>query len=195
MAVRTTMASLITSVRLLINDPSSTNFSDQEVQDVMDEGARFDYRYLRLIPSMTYQSSSYLDYYSNLTHWEDDITFWQWRITQVYPSLSENISAHWSFAMNTTPPVMVIGKSYDTYRAAADLLERLAARWLLSYNVTVDGQSLQRSQAAVAIQMQADKYRRKQRATTHQLTRGDITGPNDSNRPSLAPISIDYGRE
>ena len=195
MTVRTSMSNLIGAVRLLINDVSSVNFTDQQIQDVMDEGARQSFRYYPCVPSMTYATSQFLDYYSDLTWWEDDLTFWQWRITQVFPATSENITGHWTFTANTTPPVMIIGKSYDIYRAAADLLDRQAAMWALSYNVTADGQSLQRGQVVTALQSVALQYRRKQRATAISLVRNDIVGPNtDNNRPSLAPISIDYGR-
>src|SRR5436305_1289178 len=115
MAVRSTMAALISRVRLLINDSAGVAqvSDDQSIQDVLD-ASRVDYRYLSLAPAPTYSGSTiqYLDYYSDLTDWEDDVAFWQYRITQVTPSVQDNIVGHWTFAGTTLPPVYLIGKTY-----------------------------------------------------------------------------------
>jgi len=193
------MAPLINRVRLLINDPnpnfvqSVVQFSDQEIQDVMD-ATRQDLRYLALAPAPTYTGSTinYLDYYADLTDWEDDVAFRQWRINVVTPSVSENIAGHWTFALSTLPPVYLIGKTYDVYRTAADLLERLSARWVLSYNVSADGQSLQRSQAFTALQNLAHSYRLKQRAHVIGVTRSDLVNKAQNNSLGLGPLPIDY---
>src|SRR5690349_4773327 len=111
-AVRPTMAPLINRVRLLINDPNPNftstivQFSDQEIQDVMD-ATRQDLRYLALAPAPTYSGSNiqYLDYYADMSDWEDDVQFRQWRINVVTPATSENITGHWVFAQTTLPPV------------------------------------------------------------------------------------------
>lgn len=199
MAVRSTMSNLIQRVRLLINDPNPNftstivQFSDQEIQDVMD-ATRQDLRYLALAPAPTYSASNiqYLDYYADLTDWEDDIQLRQWRINTVTPATSDNIVGHWTFALTTLPPVYLIGKTYDVYRSAADLLERLAARWVLSYNVSADGQSLQRSQAAIALQNLAHTYRMKQRAHVIGVTRSDLVNKAQNNSLGLSPLPIDY---
>lgn len=199
MPTRPTMANLITRVRLLINDPnpnfvqSVVQFSDQEIQDVMD-ATRQDLRYLTLAPAPTFSGSNiqYLDYYADLSDWEDDVTFKQWRINSVTPATSENITAHWVFAQTTLPPVYLIGKTYDVYRSAADLLERLSARWALSYNVSADGQSLQRSQAFTMIQDLAHNYRMKQRPHVIGVTRSDLVNKAQNNNLGLGPLPIDY---
>lgn len=195
MPVRSTMAALIYRVRLLINDSAgqTQTFTDQDIQDVMDQ-TRQNLRYLVLAPAPTYTGSTinYFDYYADVTDWEDDVTFWQWRINSVTPATSENIAAHWVFAQTTLPPVYLIGKTYDVYRSAADLLERWAAKWVLSYNISVDGQNLQRSQAAVALQNLAHTYRMKQRAREISLTRTDLTNKAQNNSLGLGPLPIDY---
>jgi hypothetical protein len=193
MAVRSTMSGSIARVRLLINDLSaSPQFQDQDIQDVLDE-SRLDIKNAALQPRPTYSGPTlqYLDYYADLTSWEDDVVLRQYLTLVVTPSLSEPIPGHWQFSATTLPPIYISGKTYDVYRAAADLLERLAARWVLSYNISVDGQNLQRSQAAIALQNLAHTYRMKQRAHAINATRSDLTvGAPDS--PALGARPIDY---
>jgi len=189
--VRSTMAALIARVRLLINDPAgqTQQFSDQEIQDVLDEGRR-DMSNMALKPNPTYVASSitYLDYYAHLGSWEDNVVLKQYLTVPVTPALSEPVNGHWQFAENTLPPVYLTGSTFDIYRSAADLLERLAARWVLSYNVSVDGQSLQRSQVATALQNLAHTYRLKQRPRVIDVRRSDLI----NEVPALAATDIDY---
>jgi hypothetical protein len=194
MAVRSTMAALISRVRLLINDTGSTQyFTDQQIQDVLD-ATRMDMRYLVLTPAPTYVGNTlqYLDYYADFTDWEDDVAFRQWLTNPVTPSSSENITGHWVFSATTLPPVYLVGKTYDVYRCAADLLERLSAQWVLRYNVNVDGQTLQRSQVAIALQNLAHTYRLKQRPHVISISRSDIAGSSQDSGVGLGPVSLDY---
>lgn len=194
MAVRTSMAALITRIRVLINDPSggSQIFDDQTIQDVLDE-SRTDMRNVQLRAEPTYVGNtiSYLDYYSDLGGWEDDFVLKQYLITVVTPATSEPIVGHWTFATTTLPGVYITGKLYDVYRAAADLLERWSAKWVLAYAFTSDGQSFQRQQAAIALQTLATTYRRKQRAMTISFSRTDLNA-GAGNGPSLGATAIDY---
>lgn len=190
MAVRSTMAALIARVRLLINDTGTTQqFSDQNIQDVMDESRR-DLNNIALKPNPTYITSSiqYLDYYAEVGGWEDNYTLKQYLTIPVTASLNEPIPGHWQFAQNTLPPVYISGSNFDVYRSAADLLERLAARWSLSYNISVDGQSLQRAQVAPNLLALAKTYRMKQRPRAIDVRRADLI----ESGPSLAPTDIDY---
>jgi hypothetical protein len=193
MAVRDSMAALISRVRLLINDPagSSPQFSDQEIQDVLD-ASRADVKNQVMIPKATFSGSTiqYLDYYTKLGDWEDDVVLKQYLVTLVTPSAAEPIAGHWQFAETTLPPICISGKTYDLYRAAADLLERLSARWAMSYSMTVDGQSLQRAQVMPALQALANQYRRQQRARTISFTRSDVRSRGQF--AGLGPLEIDY---
>ena len=196
MPVRSTMANLIARVRILINDTlplgSGQIFTDQHVQDVLDEG-RENIRYVSLAPSPTYSGSniSYLDYYADYGNFEDDVTLWQYRINAVTPATSENIVGHWTFTLTTLPPVFALGKRFDPYKASADLLEERSALWMMSYDGTVDGQSLHRSQVAIAMQKLAHTYRLRQRPIILGSIRSDI-GAGDEGGPSLSPTEIDY---
>ena len=194
MAVRSTMAALISRVRLLINDPSggSQTFADQDIQDVLDE-SRTDIKNMPMTAQPTYVGGSiqYLDYYTDLGGWEDDFVMKQFLTVTVTPATSEPIAGHWTFATTTLPSVYISGKTYDVYRAAADLLERWAAKWVLAYAFTSDGQSFQRQQAAIALQGLATTYRKKQRATSIGFSRGDLNA-GVGNAPNLGATAIDY---
>lgn len=192
MPVRSTMASLIARVRILINDPAggSPQFADQTIQDVLDE-SRQDVFNQPLRPEPTYSGGTitFLDYLSDLGGWEDGMTLKQFLTVDVTSnaSLIEPITGHFQFSATTLPPVMITGRIYDVYRASADLLERLIAQWTLRYDITVDGQSLRRSQAALALHNLVENYRRKQRPRVSTLVRSDL-------RPTTSSDSAIPGR-
>src|SRR5260221_13399378 len=151
MAVRSTMTNLITRVRLLINDPFRTNavFQDQDIQDVMDE-SRLDFTNepLEYAPTDVSGSIQYLNYWHSLTNCEDAMVFKQYLSVTVTPASIDPIAPLFVFAASTFPPVFVTGSVHDIWRSAADLLERMAARWVLQFNFTSDGKSFQRAQAS-----------------------------------------------
>jgi hypothetical protein len=198
MPLRTSMASLIGRVRDMINDTSGASqvWSDFQIQMVLDE-SRQDIYNLPLEAKPTYSGTtlSYFDYFAppSLGDWEDDIVLKQYLTTVVTPSVVDDIVGHYTFAASTYPPVFATGKTFDIYRSAADLLERWAAKWVLSYDATVDGQSLHRHQAQKALQDLAKNYRLKQRAHVISTYRGDIasSGKTKSSNP-LGPQDIDY---
>ncbi len=188
------MASLIARGRILINDTGGTPiFSDSIIQDTMDE-SRADINNMPLIAKPTYSGSTiqYLDHYSKMGGWEDDLVIKQFLTQVVTPSTLEPIAGHFQFAVTTLPPLYITGKLFDVYRSAADLLERLAAQWVLSYNVSVDGQNLQRSQAAVALQNLAKTYRQKQRARAISTFRSDLASTAVQAGVGLAPTPLDF---
>jgi hypothetical protein len=197
MAVRATMASLIARVRVLTNDllpPGAGQvFSDQTIQDVMDE-SRMDVVNGPLQARPVYSGStiSYLDYYADNGGWEDNTVLKQFLTVTVTPALSEPIAGHWQFATTTLPPVYITGSLYDVYRCAADLLERRALQWMLSYSMTVDGQNLQRSQVFTMMQTAAHSLRLKQRPLTIATLRSDIMGSSVDQGINLDPKEIDY---
>lgn len=195
MAVRSTMSELIARVRTLINDPSgsSQTFDDQTIQDVMDE-SRADIKNEVMIPKPTFTGSTiqFVDYYTHLGGWENDYVIKQYLVTAVTPATSEPIAGHWTFSTSTLPPLYISGKTFDVYRAAADLLERMAAQWALRYNITVDGQNLQRSQASAMLLNLAQTHRQKQRAHTLHVTRTDIKSTENMAGAGLGPLELDY---
>lgn len=200
MAVRSSMAALISRVRELINDTvvDCQVWSDQAIQDVLDE-SRIDVNYQLLTPGITATTSSiqYLDYYADVGNWEDDVTFVRDWSTSITPSASEPIAGHWTFATSQTPPVYIaFGKTYDIYRAAADLLERQAAKHALSFDASMEGQTLRRSQKMSNLLALANQYRRKQRPRSISMVRKDLSSQSITNRTypiGLGPRPRDYG--
>ena len=186
MTVRASMAALITQVRLLVNDSGTPLFSDQQVQDSLDHH-RVDINYLELATKQTIQQGgqvAWLDYYAlsgsmKVTDWETDA------VLQGYPAFTiltaatnDYLTGHWTFdtsinSYGQRPPVYIIGKTYDRFGAAVELLEDWAAQVLLKFDFATDRQSFKVSQQAVALQTLADRYKRKMRATTLQMYRGD----------------------
>ena len=197
MAVRSTMASLISRVRLLINDPSSVSqqFSDQVIQDVLDESRMNVFNAaLKAQPTFSGSSITYLNYEMELGQWEDDLVLKQYLTVDVTSSLatSDNINGLWTFSTSTFPPVFLTGKTYDIYRAAAELLERWSASWVMSYSFSSDGQSFQRQQVSGMLLNLAQKYRMKQRATSFAFMRSDANNNGGAQTASLGPTPIDY---
>ncbi len=194
MAVRNTMAALIASVRQLINDPAggSQIFADQDIQDVFDE-SRLDFKNTRLIPKPTFSGSTiqYLDYWSDWGGWEDGYLLKQYLVTTVTPSVLEPIAGHWTFAATTLPPVYISGSLHDRYRAAADMLERWAARYMTRFDFTSDAQSFRVSQVPTQLQALAKTYRAKQRLSALSVVRSDLGG-EQSAVIGLGPTIIDY---
>ena len=195
MAVRSTMAALIATVRDMIYDPagSSQMFPDQTIQDVLDR-SRLDIFNLRLKPYPTFSGSTiqYLDYTTDLGGWEDGYVIKQYLTVVVTPNTLEPIAGHWGFAQTTLPPCYISGRLFDVYRASADLLERWAARWVLRYSMTVNGQSLQRGNVNVDLQKLALTYRMQQRPTNIILTRTDVGERGKLPANPLGPTEIDF---
>ena len=176
MAARASLASLITRVRTLIDDNATTKtFTDDEVQAALDNW-RTDVRYLELRPAETRTSSGveYRDYYAPCGDWEADAVLYDSGYATLTPTTSEYQAGHWAFTTGVTPPVYIVGKTFDVYAAAADLLEMWAAREKLSFDFDTDGQSFKRSQKAAALLALAREYRRQQRPASVLMDRGDI---------------------
>jgi hypothetical protein len=180
MPVRLTMATLITAVRDVINDPTgaSQRFTDQQIQDQLDLG-RTDVNYEELVPvdSITATGSvEYRQYASRFDRWEEDATLQGPSWESLTASSVDYLLGRWNFSAHQPAPVFAVGKVYDIYHAAANLLEAWAAKEKLSFDVETNEQQFLRSQKIKMILEMAATYRRKQRATSVPLVRGDIHG-------------------
>lgn len=195
---------------MLIADPAgaSQQFADQDIQNRLD-WSRDDIRYESLIiaPSIVNTASTnnqaatiFADYYSRHGYWESDV------VLQAYvngaawvvatPLASELLigQAHWQFELNVftsgtvpgqLPPVFATGKIYDVYSAAADLLQFWAATFSDAYDITVDGQSLRRSQRMTAKLLLAEEYRKMAKPKLAKMVREDVHAPISSKRMRL----------
>lgn len=172
MAVRSSMASLIATTRQFIGDPAgpTADFVDQDVQDALD-AHRDEIRYELLNPMPDIQPGQngdlvaqfvWASYQSQFQYWEGDVviqglntaTNEPWYL--LTPTTFEYINGKWTFAVTLPniatppgqyPPVYAVGKVYDVYATAADLLERrIALHAFTSFDFTSDGASMRLSQ-------------------------------------------------
>lgn len=212
MPVRSTMSALIAKVRQMIQDPSGANqfFDDQTIQDYLDL-SREDRRYEPLaiapsivnLPSTNNQATTVLaDYYSSVGFWEDDVVLQGYFNNAAWivltPALSENLVGHWAFESNVftagtapgqLPPVFATGKVFDPYMSSADLLEFWGASFAASYDITVDGQSLRRSQLMTAKIALAESYRRRAKPKAGKMIRDDVLPHLETRRYRLLDSS------
>lgn len=173
---RASMTQLISLVRDLIGDPAGAEqtFSDDQIERSLDVH-RWEYRYLPLKPLATVIAGNIqcLDWYSEERYWESDATLYSGSYTQLTPSSSDPLNGRWSFSAHQ-PAVLVSGKVYDPYGAAADLLEMWAGSVALEFDVNMDGANMQRSQKQKALRDLATQYRKQQRIIIAQQVRYDI---------------------
>lgn len=208
--LRTTMASLITKVRLLINDPSggSQQFADTDVQDALDDWRR-DVRYEQLTPAPTLSNIggiaddpsqpgeavyNWTDYYSAYQWWEQGEVLSDGHFITLTPASSDELQGHWTFALAAPgqyPPVFITGRVFDLYNAAADLLEMWSATLLASIDFTSDGQSFHLSQMSAGKQRLADLYRRRGLPASAKQMRRDLNSPNTSSEVTLLGVNDD----
>ncbi len=180
MAVRASMAEVISRLRAMIGDPAGASqvWDDQTIQDYLDRWQGIA-RYAPLRPEPTYAPGGvveYLDYYADRGDWEADEKLYSSTYAELAPAASDRLTGRWTFAASQVPPVYIVGKSYDLYGASADLLEAWAAREALSFDFEADGQTFRRSQKREALLTLAREYRRQQRPLRVGVVRSDAVG-------------------
>jgi hypothetical protein len=204
------MSALIAKVRQMIGDPSgsSQQFSDDDIQAYLDAN-RDDVRYenLQIAPSIVNNTNTnnqadtiFADFYSRYGYWEADLTLQAYSngaawvvVTPVAMELLID-QAHFQFETNVfasgtapgqLPPVFATGKIYDPFACSADLLEMWAATMTGAYDISVDGQSLKRSQMPQAKLTLAQQYRKRARPKVAKMVRSDLMPAMDTQRMRL----------
>lgn len=193
----------------MIADPTgaSQQFDDDTIQDKLDE-LRDDvwYEPLRVAPAIVNAASTgnvpqmiFADYYSAYQWWEADVIL-QGNSTSTHaawvvltPTVSDLLVGHWSFEESSLadlfangtfpgqyPPLWATGKVYDLNLASAELLDFWAATLAGKYDVTVDGQTMRRSQLMQAKMTLANQYRCKAKPRTAKMVRRDVMPQIDS---------------
>jgi hypothetical protein len=172
---RATMEALIGRVRRLVNDVDEPIWTDDEIQDALDK-RRHDVRYLPLTEAETLGPGSvdYLDFYATWGDWEADVVLYDAQYNPIVPDSADLQVGHWSFEAEPLWPVTLIGKTYDLYAAAADLLEIRATQLAGEFDFSADGGQFVRSQKRKAYEEMANGYRRRQRPGISQMVRGDV---------------------
>jgi len=147
----------------MIGDPAGANqvFTDDEIQEALDRH-QVVARYVRLRAEPRYGPNGqveYFDVWADIGPWEDGVTLVDGDYNTLTPATADLNAGHWTFQNSTPPPILATGYYYDTYGAAADLLEQWAAR-ARAFDVDADGASYKRSQTAQQLLALAATYRR-----------------------------------
>jgi hypothetical protein len=187
MALRSSMLALITRVSGLIDDASNATFTQQEVQDALDE-TRITHVYLLLQPVPLFSGGwRYTAFVSpNGGGWESDYTLVDSGYASITAASAElTDEGRWEIAANgglyTADRVARLsGKQYDIYRAAAELLDTWASTLKLQYDLQTGGSGLGRHRSPLAqkyaqVAATAAAMRRRSRIKSARMVRRDIT--------------------
>lgn len=160
---------LVAVVRQLIGDTgASPVFSDAELEEFLVPYARTHVR-LALEPAEPLPAKLWV---AREGYWADGARV-ETGADGVTVASEQPIAGRWELSEPVFGPVRVTGRTYDVYAAAADALEVWAAREKLAYDVTVDGQSLRRSQIGSRLLELAQHYRRQARPRLARQIRED----------------------
>ena len=118
---RAAMASIITLVRGLINDPAgaSQQFTDDAIEDRLDLTRT--YRLKEELTALAEPAGTQLKFQSAYRYWESDLSLTNPAGTVLSPTSSDPISGYFVFG-STQTGVYATGFTYDVYAASAELL-------------------------------------------------------------------------
>lgn len=177
MSVRPTMADLIRRLRTLVADPAGINqkWTDQELQDFFDtDQRRADANYFELTPSGNFASGVTIDHLiftAPCGDWEASTTIYNSSRTLLTPTESDYVAGRFIFTTDQPPPLYIVGRCFDLFGVAADVLEARAARLAEDYDFKEDTQEFKRSQRVQSLLATAAKFRARS-----QNWRGAIVG-------------------
>lgn len=175
------MAAILDRARTLIGDllvdGQDPNVDELDLLGYLD-AHRCTVRYMPLqpIPTISPSGTQYLTFAADLGDWETDATFVDGTWATVVPVTSDWQAGVWTFAAQPTLDVRASGHTYDVAAAGADALDAWAAAAARCYDMTVDGQSLRRSQMAASLRDAAARLRMQARPESATLTRSDMGG-------------------
>lgn len=176
---RTSLASIISHVRGMIDDPAGASqvFTDDDIQDTLDRRAE-EARYVHLtgkftvFPNATHRTQ-YLTFYAPVGTWEDGVELVDASWNPLTPATSNLWIGKWTFTEQPRFPVQISGFTHDIYGAAGDLLNMRATKESGSFDVNADGVSLSRSQKAQMYRDRALDYLARARTISGNLVRTD----------------------
>ena len=124
---RAAMASIITLVRGLINDPAgaSQQFTDDAIEDRLDLTRT--YRLKEELTALAEPAGTQLKFQSAYRYWESDLSLTNPAGTVLSPTSSDPISGCFVFG-STQTGVYATSFTYDVYAASAELLSLWAGR-------------------------------------------------------------------
>lgn len=200
MAARSTMAPLITELRRRVDESGTADWSDDQLQDVLDRN-RDDVRREGLRGESEYSGGSvvYFDYYWHCGPWvehADGGTVWRLEDsagsaigTALYTP--EYGAKHLRFAANTGGSAYFLTyRAFDLDRAAADVWDDKAASVASRFDIKTDNHDLKRSQLAAQYRAMAADYRRRAGPRVSTRLRDDMPVEPRYNGP-FKPVNRD----
>ena len=190
---RTTLATLISTLRELVNDPAGTAqvFSDDTLQRHLD-GFRHDFYFEPMTPNQVQLAGGSVAYYEYYA-WHQWLETTQAGTAVFYIQDSTGATrgtATWAdvdyqrgvvtFTTNQAGTALYLtGRSFDVYGAAADVLTDWAQKVSLQFDFSSDQQSFSRSQKQQMLLAAAERYRRQAKPRRANITRPDVAGVDD----------------
>lgn len=184
MAVRSSMADLITRTRTLIADPNATSFTDQQVQDALDE-TRQDLvraRMGRPVDTGLLPDKSY--YYSPLPNLESSVYIFRNAEEMASSTVIDNVAGGEVGDFNLIDGSFIINgdgldrwitaRSYNVRTAARNLLTALLGQLRGEYDAAVGSLKAQRSQQISNVEAQICSIGRTAGLTVAKSYRSDV---------------------
>lgn len=179
MAARATMAWLITEVRGLIDDTDSTYFTDNQVQDVLDN-TRLPLIYRELLEKdrerkvYTSARKGFEGVVDDVTgSWSGDTTIAIWNsvgagATEFTPDAWNLRNGTFVFTVGQDRNLWLDAYEYDAYLSAAELLERLSVKRSITPGAGETGGAIR---GRFELTVLADRYRRRAKPRRGTITR------------------------
>jgi hypothetical protein len=174
-------STMVTRLRS-ITGSTATDFSDAEVQDFLTTNST---DYVReWLTAASSDGTTYDKFGAETGNWEAGAVFRDSANAIVTTGLTfEVITGIVTAAPPRTESILTItGRAYDIYGAAAELMETWANKLSQEYDVSLDGNTYNRSQKADGLRAAAASFRRKSR------TRVGTTERNDERWTTLEPF-------
>lgn len=184
MTMRTTMADLVTTLRGMTNAGTAdytagtvVYWTNDQLQSVLDQH-RVDINYAAMesIPTYGAGTTTYTEYRSNVTWWENTPTL----------QTAGGVSAGTAYTFYPERGVVIFnadtggstiyitGHTYDVYRAAADVWRKKAAYYATAYDIKTDNHDLKRSQLRAMAIEQAIQFEAMAAPTVIEVSRYDV---------------------
>lgn len=131
--INESMADLVGVVRAMIGDPNAEQFTDDEIEDVLDTFCRIDvwYAQCKAEPSIESGTLVYKSFYAPGRWWATDAQLVDGTYVELTgtaaPSVADCQRGYFEFDYEPTRPVFIRGAKFSVELAAAILLERWAA--------------------------------------------------------------------
>lgn len=180
---RTALADVIAFTRKLVNDQTSSTWTDDDVQEALDR-YRVELRYVALseVPTMSGSDTVYrtFDVPDDYRYLETDAEVFDNSFGDLSASVSsvDYTAGRWEMSTDVDRPVYVLGWSHDPYGAAADLLEERLAALAEAYDIRLGPDSFSRSQMREFYVQMVERYRARSRwmgtAETMTMVRPDV---------------------